>query len=220
MAALSTRWKGEPFNQLGLCNALKCLLPQSRYYIWAARRVKDNGHRFSHTSMGTELVNCQGSHLRESLCRPIPTLSVFIYVEEWCNYAEQFSRVRRRGKHKGSSTFLDMFLLLIVILESVTHKNHVVVIDCWCNRSPRAASLSCRPALSLSHTHSHTLTPLCFPLMCCSNVNWGANWNGGISWQQWRRNKSFLWPLAHSGPDHFLPDGSPHLFHYNYKRFN
>lgn len=28
--------KGEPFNQLGLCNALKCLMPQSWCYIWAA----------------------------------------------------------------------------------------------------------------------------------------------------------------------------------------
>lgn len=163
---------------------------------------KDNGHWFSHTSMRTELVNYQGSHLRE----PMQTnpLSVNVHL---LRRMRQLRLAVLQGQKKGKCVFLTKthtrsspFFRCCLDINCDARKLYaqerdMAETDHWSNQSPCVQSHT--------HTRAQAHTPLCFPLMCCSNVNWGANWNGGISLQQWQRNKSFLWPLAHSGPRSF-----------------
>lgn len=157
-------------------------------------RVKDNGHRFSRTSMGNELVNCQGSHLRESQCRPIPN-SVNVHLRR---RMMQLRRAVLQGQKKGKCLFVlfcpspptplnkhlntrvgqplqSCACCLSPHLGSATYGNQAVIKYCWSNQSPCAPSPSVLPALSLSPLHNTRTRLFCFPLMCCSNVTQGAN---------------------------------------------
>lgn len=80
---------------------LSALYHWSWYYIWAAPARKDNGHWFSHTSMRTELVNCQGSHFRE----PMQTdpLSVNVHL---LRRMRQLRLAALQGQKKGKCVFL------------------------------------------------------------------------------------------------------------------
>lgn len=133
----------------------------------------DNGHWFSHMSMRSELVNCQGSHLRE----PIPSNSLSVNVN-LSRKMRQLHLVDLQGQKKGKCVFLTKDICTLIFLIFLDHCSTLNCDSLWYTFTVSTwAETECWNKLWLWPHHS----PLCVVLIRCSDVNYTANWNEDLS---------------------------------------